>query len=116
VNGLILISGGFGLDQPYGSPPLLQALGVVDMASTALYWHRSAPELGSDPAAVRRAAEHWVRQTYAPALAHVADLSTAERNRIADQLARFTGIASASIDRRTLVITPRQFRAGLLRS
>ncbi|MGH8179566.1 MAG: S10 family serine carboxypeptidase-like protein, partial [Steroidobacteraceae bacterium] len=116
VNGLILISGGFGLDQSYGSPPLLQALGVVDMASTALYWHRSAPQLGSDPAAVRRAAEQWARQTYAPALAHVADLSTGQRDRIAEQLARFTGIASASIDRRTLVVTPRQFRTGLLQS
>lgn len=116
VNGLILISGGFGLDRPYGSPPLLQALGVVDMASTALYWHRSAPDLGSDPAAVRRAAEHWVRTTYAPALAHVADLSGAERDRIVAQLARFTGIVPASIDRRTLVVTPHQFRTGLLRS
>jgi len=116
VNGLILISGGFGLDQHYGSAPLLQALGVVDMASTALYWHRSAPDLGNDPATVRRAAQAWVRQTYAPALAHLAQLSTAERDRIAAQLARFTGIAPASIDRRTLVITPHQFRTQLLQS
>ncbi|MHB8812187.1 MAG: S10 family serine carboxypeptidase-like protein [Steroidobacteraceae bacterium] len=116
VNGLILISGGFGLDQRYGSPSLLQALGVVDMASTALYWHRSAPDLGKDPGTVRRAAEAWVRETYAPALAHLGQLSAAERNRIADQLARFTGIARASIDRRTLVVTPHQFRTDLLRS
>jgi hypothetical protein len=116
VNGIILISGGFGLDQRYGSPSLLQALGVVDMASTALYWHRSAPDLGKDPAAVRRAAEAWVRATYAPALAHLGELSTAERNRIARQLARFTGIAPAAIDRRTLVVTPHQFRTELLES
>jgi carboxypeptidase C (cathepsin A) len=116
VNGLILISGGFGLDQRYGSPSLLQALGVVDMASTALYWHRSAPDLGKDPATVRRAAEAWVRETYAPALARLGELSPAERNRIADQLARFTGIAPASIDRRTLVVTPHQFRTELLQS
>lgn len=116
VNGLILISGGFGLDRHYGSPSLLQALGVVDMASTALYWHRSAPDLGTDPAGVRRAAEAWVRATYAPALANLANLSTAERDRIAGQLARFTGIAPASIDRRTLVVTPHQFRTELLQS
>jgi hypothetical protein len=116
VNGIILISGGFGLDQRYGSPSLLQALGVVDMASTALYWHRSAPDLDKDPAAVRRAAEAWVRATYAPALARLGELSTAERNRIARQLARFTGIAPADIDRRTLVVTPHQFRTGLLES
>lgn len=114
VNGLILISGGFGLDRHYGTPSLLEALGVVDMASTALYWHRSAPALGTDPAAVRRAAQIWVHRTYAPALAHLAGLSTAERNKIAGQLARFTGIAPALIDRRTLVITPHQFRTQLL--
>ncbi|HEX5460145.1 MAG TPA: alpha/beta hydrolase [Steroidobacteraceae bacterium] len=116
VNGLVLISGGFGLDQRYGSPPLLQALGVVDMASMALYWHRTAPDLGNDPAAVRRAAERWVRQTYAPALARIGKLSTAERDRIAAQLTRFTGIASGAIDRRTLVVTPHQFRTQLLQS
>ncbi|HEX4266538.1 MAG TPA: alpha/beta hydrolase [Steroidobacteraceae bacterium] len=116
VNGLILISGGFGLDRAYGSPSLLQALGVVDMASTALYWHRSAPGLGNDPATVRRAAEAWVRSTYAPALARLGELSSAERDRIAAQLARFTGIAPASIDRRTLVVTPHQFRTELLQN
>lgn len=116
VNGLILISGGFGLDRSYGSPSLLQALGVVDMASTALYWRRSAPDLGSDPAKVRRAADAWVRTTYAPALAHAGKLSTAERDRIAAQLARFTGIPAASIDHRTLVVTPHQFRTELLQS
>jgi hypothetical protein len=116
VNGLILISGGFGLDERFGCPALLEALGVVDMASTALYWHRSAPDLGKDPATVRRAAEVWVHNTYAPALAHVGELSTVARNRIADELARFTGIAPALIDRRTLIVTPRQFRAQLLKS
>lgn len=116
VNGLILISGGFGLDERYGSRSLLEALGVVDMASTALYWHRSAPDLGTDPATVRRAAEAWVHDAYAPALAHVSELSTAARNRIADQLARFTGLAPALIDHRTLIVTPRQFRTELLKS
>ncbi len=114
VNGLIMISGGFGLDRRYGSPSLLQALGVVDMASTALYWHRSAPDLGRDPATVRREAEAWVRATYAPALARLGKLSAAQRSRIAEQLARFTGIAPAAIDRRTLVVTPHQFRTQLL--
>ena len=116
VNGLVLISGGFGLDRRYGSPALLQALGVVDMASTALYWHRSAPDLGDDPATVRRAAEAWVHATYAPALSRLGQLSAAQRDRIAAQLARFTGIAPAAIDRRTLVVTPHQFRTQLLQS
>lgn len=116
ASGLVLISGGFGLDERYGSPSLLQALGVVDMASTALYWHRSAPDVGSDSASVRGAALAWVRKTYEPALAHLAEVSTAERDRIADQLARFTGIAPALIDRQTLIVTPHQFRTELLKS
>lgn len=115
VNGLVLISGGWGLDRHYGSATLHQALTVVDMASTALYWHRSDPALGTDVATVRRAAEQWVRRAYAPALAHLGQLTAAERDRIADQLARFTGIAPKLIDRRTLLITPRQFRTELLR-
>lgn len=116
VNGLVLISGGFGLAKHYGSRTLRKALDVVDMASTALYWHRSDPALGDNVAALRRRAENWVRQTYAPALAHLGTLSAAERNRIIDQLARFTGIAPKLIDRYTLVITPHQFRTELLRS
>jgi carboxypeptidase C (cathepsin A) len=116
VDGLVLISGGFGLDEHYGSPSLLQALAVVDMASTALYWHRSAADLGEDPAGVRRAAEKWVHDAYAPALAHLDALTSPERAAVAAQLARFTGIPVARIDRRTLVITPRQFRTELLQS
>jgi carboxypeptidase C (cathepsin A) len=116
VNGLVLISGGFGLDRSYGSPTLLRALGVVDMASTALYWHRSDPGLGSDPTAVRRSAETWVRRRYAPALDRIDHLSDAERTQIAERLARFTGIPATLIDRRTLVITPHQFRTELLAS
>ncbi|MGH8320057.1 MAG: S10 family serine carboxypeptidase-like protein [Steroidobacteraceae bacterium] len=115
VNGLVLISGGFGLDKFYGSATLSQAVGVVDMASTALYWHRSDPGLGRNVATIRRKAEKWVRRTYAPALAHIGQLSAAERNRIADELARFTGIAPELIDRRTLIISPHQFRTELLK-
>lgn len=116
VNGLVLISGGWGLDKQYGSATLHRALGVVDMASTALYWHRSDPALGTGVSALRRKAEEWVRRTYAPALAHLGRLSAGERERIVEQLARFTGIAPKLIDRRTLIITPRQFRTELLRS
>lgn len=116
VSGLVLISGGFGLAKHYGPATLEQALGVVDMASTALYWHRSDPALGTSVATLRRRAEAWVRHTYAPALEHLGQLSAGERDRIARELARFTGIAPKLIDHRTLVITPREFRTELLKS
>jgi carboxypeptidase C (cathepsin A) len=115
VNGLVLISGGFGLAKHYGPQTLEQALDVVDMASTALYWHRSDPALGTSVAALRHRAEQWVRHTYAPALACIGQLSAGERDRIALELSRFTGIAPKLIDRRTLIITPREFRTGLLK-
>ncbi|HEY0683294.1 MAG TPA: hypothetical protein VGD45_13255 [Steroidobacter sp.] len=115
VSGLVLISGGWGLTQEYGSPTLRQALNVVDMAATALYHGKTAPELGKDLSAVQRRAEKWVRETYAPALARVDKLTQAERDAVIRELTRFTGLPGAQIDAKTLVITPRQFRMELLK-
>jgi carboxypeptidase C (cathepsin A) len=115
VNGLVLISGGWGLNKEYGSAQLRSALEVVDMASTALYYGKTAPDLGKDTAAVRQAAETWVRETYAPALSRLEGLSDAERTSIAAQLSRFTGLPQEQINRKTLTITPREFRTGLLK-
>ena len=116
VNGLVLISGGWALNKEYGFPQLRSALQVVDMASTALYYGKTAPDLGKDVAAVRQAAETWVRETYAPALSRLEGLSDAERTAIAAQLSRFTGLPQELINRKTLTITPREFRTGLLKS
>ena len=116
VNGLVLLSGGWALNKEYGFPQLRSALQVVDMASTALYYGKTAPDLGKDVAAVRQAAETWVRETYAPALSRLEGLSDAERTAIAAQLSRFTGLPQELINRKTLTITPREFRTGLLKS
>ena len=116
VNGLVLLSGGWALNKEYGFPQLRSALQVVDMASTALYYGKTAPDLGKDVAAVRQAAETWVRETYAPALSRLEGLSDAERTAIAAQLSRFTGLPQELITRKTLPITPREFRTGLLKS
>jgi carboxypeptidase C (cathepsin A) len=115
VNGLVLISGGWGLTQQYGSATLRSALNVVDMAATALYYGKTAPELGKDVATVRRAAEKWVRETYAPALTKIDSLSQAQRDDLIRDLTRFTGLEAAQIDPKTLVITQRQFRTSLLK-
>ena len=115
VNGLVLISGGWGLNKEYVSPELHSALQIVDMASTALYYRKTAPDLGNDAARVRQAAEKWVRESYAPALGRIEKLPNAERTAIVTQLSRFTGLAQEQIDRKTLMITPRQFRDGLLK-
>ncbi|MGB9071481.1 MAG: alpha/beta hydrolase [Terriglobales bacterium] len=115
VNGLVLISGGWGLNKEYVSPELRSALQIVDMASTALYYRKTAPDSGNDRAEVRQAAEKWARESFAPVLGGLDKLSDAERDSIIAQLARFTGLAKEQIDRKTLTITPRQFRTGLLK-
>lgn len=114
VNGMVLISGGWGLTHEYAPESLLTALQVVDMATTALYYGKTAPDLGKDVNAVRGAAESWARDTYAPTLARVGTLSQAERTALLAQLSRFTGLAPAQIDQQKLVISPRQFRRQLL--
>jgi carboxypeptidase C (cathepsin A) len=115
VSGMVLISGGWGLNKEAVPAPLRSALQVVDMASTALFYGKTAPDLGKDLAGVRRAAEEWARQTYAPALARLDKLSDQERLALTSQLARLTGIAPKLIDPKSLVISPRQFRIELLK-
>jgi predicted esterase len=115
VDGLVLISGGWGLNKSYGSATLRNALRVVDMASAALFHDKTAADLGKDRAELRRAAQKWVRETYAPALERLQELSDGERAAIAQDLARFTGIAADAIDRAKLIISQRQFRELLLK-
>jgi len=114
VSGTLLISGSWGLNTEYGSRERRQAVGIADMAVTALFHGRLAQDVGTDAASVRGAALQWARETYAPALARRTELTDAERTAIAAGLARFTGLPAASIDREKLTISPRQFRTGLL--
>lgn len=115
VDGLVLISGGTGINKDYGPSELLRALHVADLSVAALFHGRTPPELGKDTEVVRKAAEAWARETYAPALAKAKNLPNAEREAIIEQLAQFTGLPADQIDRKTLEITPRQFRTGLLK-
>lgn len=115
VDGLVLISGGVSLNTDYGPRELINALHAVDLSLTALYHGKTPIELGKDPNAIKNVVDEWIRQTYAPALAKVDSLSDAERKAVIDQLSRFTGLSADQIDRKTLRITPRQFRTGLLK-
>jgi carboxypeptidase C (cathepsin A) len=115
VHGAVLISGGNGLNTEYCPPELREALYVADLSATALYHGKTPPELGKDPDAIRKAAEAWGRETYAPALANAEHLSDDERASVLAQLSRFTGLPAAQLDSKTLVVTPRQFLTGLLK-
>ena len=113
VSGLILISGGTGLRS--GTPrELATALRIVQLPAVALHHGKLSPELGKDTASINKQVRTWATQTYAPALANVAALSDGDREAVAVKLAQFSGLSLDLIDRRTLVITPRQHLAGLL--
>lgn len=113
VAGLGLISGGTGLSR-LGDDGPVGPLKIVGFAATAFRLGKLAPDVGATSEAVEAAAGQWVRATYAPALARRDQLSPDERDRIAAGLARFTGVPADRIDRKTLALTPRQFRTQLV--
>lgn len=115
VDGLVLISGGVSLNTEYIPAELKEALRVVDMALVALYHNKIPSDVGRTADEVRETVETWARQTYAAALSKVDRLSDLERRSVLAQLSRFTGIPAEEIDHKTLKITPRQFRTGLLK-
>ncbi|MFC4307949.1 hypothetical protein ACFPN2_02540 [Steroidobacter flavus] len=115
LHGVIMITGETSLNKPYISRRLFEALRVVGMAEVARFHHRLSPELGTDRDAIAKAADTWVRNTYVPALDRIDQLSGAERSEIVAGLSRFTGIAPDAIDRKTLIVTPRQFHTLLLK-
>lgn len=113
VSGLILISGGTGLRNP-APRDLSTALRIIQLPAVALFHGKLSPELGKDTAAIKAQVRAWATDTYAPALARVASLTDAERESIAAKLSLYSGLPLDQIDRRTLVITPRQHLTGLL--
>lgn len=115
VHALVLISGGAGLNDDPLPGELRQALRVADLSATAVYHDRVPEPLRGSAAEIRRQAETWARETYAPALARPGQLDEAERAAVVAGLARFTGLPEDAVDRETLAITPRGYREALLR-
>lgn len=113
VAGIVLISGGTGMGNALPEN-IRTALQVPNRAATALYFHRLPADLGSNRDAIVKEATKWALRVYAPALAHRDKLSQAEREAVAKDLARFTGLKISQIDTKTLVVTPRQYLKELL--
>lgn len=114
VNGLVLISGGgVASDVP---PELAAALRLVSLMPAAAYHGKLPQDLAADLDAAMAQAERWARETYAPALANPGALTVGEREAIAQEIARYTGLSSTDINRETLRVTPREFREGLLKA
>lgn len=114
IKGLILISGGTGLNTVRLPAETATALHVADLAPITLFHGKLPAELGATPEAARAAADNWARTTYVPALARRAELSDAERDAVIARLSSFTGVPVDQIDRANLTFTPRQHLRGLL--
>jgi len=115
VAGIALISGGI----PLGDMPdrnQLRALSLVNRTATALALGRLAPALQADPPRALAEARRWAEQVYVPALTAPDALSVAARTEVIAALARFQGLHTATIDAKTLWVSPRAFRTGLLAS
>jgi carboxypeptidase C (cathepsin A) len=105
VAGIMLISGGTDLPTPENSTLTDWAMHVADMAVVGLYFKKTAPELGTTPDAVRTATEKWVRERYLPAVLRVDSLSDQERNEIAIELSRHTGLSPDRLDRKRMILS-----------
>ncbi|MFL6445629.1 MAG: S10 family peptidase [Candidatus Sulfotelmatobacter sp.] len=94
-------------DQPY-------VFLVPSFTSIAGYHHKLAPDLAQDMNKARQEAEQWASSEYAQALDKGDALTEKERQKVVDQLARFTGLSKEVIDQANLRIDVRKFTHYLL--
>jgi carboxypeptidase C (cathepsin A) len=108
IAGTILISG----DIPNIPMPVTfyDAMHVPARTAAAFYYHRLPSDLMQSRDATLKAVNQWVTAVYQPALEHLDQLSGADREKIAGELARFTGLRSDQIDRKTLVVHAGHYR------
>ncbi len=115
LNGVLLISTvldfGAGADTPGNE--LGYALNIPSMAATALYHGKASHDGGT--AAFAAEARTWAMQTYLPALMQGNALPADQRAAVRADLARFTGLSEAYLDRADLRVTPSRFYKELLR-
>ena len=104
-----------GVGLSYNTRPERAGYRIPGRAAAALYHGKLDPKLGKDRDAIMRAAREWAASTYTPALARLASLSEAERSGIARDLALYTGLTEAAINRDKLELAPREYLAALLK-
>lgn len=94
-------------DQPY-------LFLIPSFTSIAGYHHKLAPDLAQDMNKARQEAEQWASTEYAQALDKGDALTAPERQKVIEQLARFTGLSKEVIDQANLRIDVRKFTHYLL--
>ena len=113
LTGVVMLSGGFPLADI--GPGQRTTLNLPTLTAAAWYNQKLPPDLQSqDLRSVLRASEAYAKGDYAPALAKAESLSADQRESVAAQLARFTGMPAGQIDRAKLAVTMEQFSNGLL--
>jgi carboxypeptidase C (cathepsin A) len=114
VSGVMLISGGLPVG-PTIDEELRTALFIPTRTAAAFHHKKLAADLQRDLRTTLREVATWARTEYAPALKRVGRLGDAERQAIAAQLARFTGLDLSLIDAQTLIVGRQAFAEQLLR-
>ena len=94
-------------DQPY-------TFLIPTFTNIAAYHHKLPPDLASDANRARQESEKWAAGDYALALAKGDALSSADRQRVIDQMARLTGLDKDVIDQADLRIDVGKFTHYLL--
>ena len=94
-------------DQPY-------IFLIPSFTMIAAYHHKLAPDLAEDPKRARQESEQWAFGDYAQALAKGDALTPAEREKIIEQLARYTGLSKEVVDEANLRVNVPKFTHYLL--
>ena len=87
---------------------------VPSYTTIAGYHHKLAPDLAQDMNKAREESEKWAYEEYAPALAKGDALTAEQRQKVIDQLSRFTGLSKEIIDQANLRIDVGKFTHYLL--
>ena len=94
-------------DQPY-------LFLIPSFTMIAGYHHKLAADLAQDMNRARQESEHWASTEYEQALDKGDSLTAQERQRVIDQLARFTGLSKEVVDEANLRINVQKFTHYLL--
>lgn len=94
-------------DQPY-------IFLIPSYTMIAGYHHKLPPDLAQDMNRAREQSEQWASTEYTQALAKGDALSPDERQKVIDQMARFTGLSKEVIDEANLRINVQKFTHYLL--
>ncbi len=94
-------------DQPY-------IFLIPSFTMIAAYHHKLAPDLAQDLNRTRQESEQWAFGDYAQALAKGDALTPQEREKIVEQMARYTGLSKEVVDEANLRINVNKFTHYLL--